>query len=258
MKDAYYFSHDSNASKDPKILAMFSVYGMAGYGWYWIIIEMLREQTDYKMDISGTYSFNAFAMPLLCDAETSKKFILDCINEFKLFNSDGTYFWSESLIRRMKNWEDKSKKARQAALIRWGKNADAIQTHSERNAKKVKESKVKESKVKEKKEEECPDISQNERDCLNQLKTTPSYPFKFETDLRLIRDLLTEFPDVKILEELKKWAHRKKFDDKLTATSKPRSQLRNWMIKGKEFNKGKPKPPPDTARKNKLNELFLS
>ena len=46
-KDAYYFPHDSNARHDPKIVAMTAVYGMAGYGYYWAIIEILREQKDY-------------------------------------------------------------------------------------------------------------------------------------------------------------------------------------------------------------------
>lgn len=156
MKDAYYFSHDSNAKADPKILAMLSVYGMLGYGWYWAIIEMLREQEGYMMDITGKYSYNAFALTLMCDVETAHKFINDCVNEFKLFESDGKYFWSESLIRRMKNWEEKSEKARQAANIRWSKNkdADALRSQCESNAKKVKEKKVKESKVKEKKVKE--------------------------------------------------------------------------------------------------------
>ena len=40
-KDAYYFSHDANARLDPKNQAMICKYGMAGYGMYWIIIEML-------------------------------------------------------------------------------------------------------------------------------------------------------------------------------------------------------------------------
>ena len=53
MKDTYYFSHDSNANQDPKILAMRSVYGWEGYGWYWLLVEMLREQEDYRINIQG-------------------------------------------------------------------------------------------------------------------------------------------------------------------------------------------------------------
>ncbi|MDQ7860585.1 DUF4373 domain-containing protein [Peribacillus frigoritolerans] len=50
-KDAYYFTHDSNARHDPKVTAMRGVYGSEGYGWYWMLIEMLRESNDYKLDM---------------------------------------------------------------------------------------------------------------------------------------------------------------------------------------------------------------
>lgn len=168
MKEAYYFSHDSNARHDPKILSMRSVYGSEGYGWYWIIIEMLREQDNFKIEITK-YVWNALAMQTQCNADAMHSFVEDCINEFKLFSSDGEFFWSESLNRRMEIKSDKSEKARKAAEARWKKssnskdsakaepkqsdgNADALQTHSDRNA--IKESKVKESKENKNKEKE--------------------------------------------------------------------------------------------------------
>lgn len=165
MKEAYYFSHDSNARHDPKVLSMRSVYGSEGYGWYWIIIEMLREQDNYQIEINK-YVWNALAMQTQCTADAMHSFIDDCINEFNLFESDGEFFWAESLKRRMDIRNEKSEKARKAAEARWGKasdtkvsaktkdkqsedDANAMQTHSERNA--IKEKKVKESKVKENK-----------------------------------------------------------------------------------------------------------
>ena len=151
MKDAYYFSHDSNASQDPKILAMRSVYGWEGYGWYWMLIEMMREQQDYRLDISGKYVFNAFALQMHCTSDAAENFIMDCINEFNLFDTDGTTFWSNSLLRRMSEKDEKSIKDRLAAQTRWDKelskckrNADALQTQCDPNA--IKERKGKENK----------------------------------------------------------------------------------------------------------------
>jgi hypothetical protein len=143
LKDTFYFSHDSNASQDPKILAMRSVYGWLGYGWYWMFVEMMREQEDYRLNIEGKYSFHAFALQMQCTEEEARKFISDCVNEFKLFESDGINFWSKSLLKRMEKKEAKSYKARQSAKARWD-NANALQTQSEGNA--IKESKVKENK----------------------------------------------------------------------------------------------------------------
>lgn len=150
MKDSIYFSHDAGARNDPKILAMRSVYGSEGYGWFWIIVEMMREQSDYRIAL-GKYTSNALAMQMQCTPDAAHKFVSDCIQEFGLFTSDGEFFWSESLLKRMEKKDEKRRKAQAAARARWGndetendecdENADAMQTHSDRNANKRKESK---------------------------------------------------------------------------------------------------------------------
>lgn len=150
-KEAYYFSHDANARQDPKILAMTSVYGIEGYGRYWIIVEMLREQSDHTLELQAKYTFHALAMQMQCKKEEAEEFIHDCINEFELFDSDGERFWANSLLRRMAIKEEISHKRKKAAEARWSKekstsNADGMQVHSKSNARKGKESKGKESK----------------------------------------------------------------------------------------------------------------
>jgi hypothetical protein len=51
MKETYYFSHDCNARNDVKILKLRRKLGMEGYGIYWSIIEMLREDENYTLQI---------------------------------------------------------------------------------------------------------------------------------------------------------------------------------------------------------------
>lgn len=153
-KDSYYFSHDSNARHDPKITAMRGVYGSEGYGWYWMLIEMLRESDGYKLDMQSKYIFNAFALQMQSDALQIKSFVEDCINEFNLFESDGSFFWSESLLRRMEFRDEKSEKRRKAANARWEKerkskekcNADANASENDANGMQGKESKVNKNK----------------------------------------------------------------------------------------------------------------
>ena len=100
MKDAFYFSHDSNASNDPKIIQMCSVYGAEGYGWYWMLIEMMREQHEYKIDISGKYAINSLAVRMYTNKDTLESFLDDCVNEFKLFVKEDGFIWSNALLRR--------------------------------------------------------------------------------------------------------------------------------------------------------------
>ena len=136
-KEAYYFSHDANARQDPKILAMMSVYGAEGYGWYWIIVEMLREQSNFTLDKQGKYTFNALAMQMHCNKDASEQFVNDCIDEFGLFSTDGEKFWSDSLLRRMAMKEEISQKRKKAAEKRWGKqeeDAKEMQMHNKSSA----------------------------------------------------------------------------------------------------------------------------
>jgi Domain of unknown function (DUF4373) len=149
-KDAYWFKHDSNASQDPKILQMCSVYKSEGYGWYWMLIEQMRDQENYKLNISGKYALDAFASRFYADALRLHNFIDDCCDEFHLFKRDKSYIWSESLIRRMVKNDVKSEAAKRAAEIRWGKqnqnNANALQPHNESNANASKNDAIREEK----------------------------------------------------------------------------------------------------------------
>jgi uncharacterized phage protein (TIGR02220 family) len=164
-KNAYYFSHDSNARNDTKILSMRCDYGLDGYGMYWVIIEVLREETDYKLKLDK-HTFRALAMQMHMDHETVKKFIEDCINEYGLFQSDGETFWTESLLQRMEKVENIRAKRRKAANKRWNNekdqentqkttknNAKTMQMHSKSNANAMQDY-AKEKKRKEKKRNE--------------------------------------------------------------------------------------------------------
>ncbi len=160
-KEAYYFSHDSNARHDPKIMGMRSVYGLMGYAWFWIIVEMLRESDGYKLEMRSKYAFHAFASQMQCEVEKAQEFIEDCIHEFCLFEADETYFWSPSLKRRMLKKQNVSDKARKSAEARWGKKTEVnqgvsasddakdMQTECERIEKSCDSDALKESKGKE-------------------------------------------------------------------------------------------------------------
>jgi len=159
MKDAFYFSHDSNSRHDPKITAMRSVYGSEGYGWFWMLVEMMREADEYKLEMKSKYAFNAYAMQLHSTSINIESFIKDCIHEFELFQTDGTHFWSPSLKKRMEMRNNRSEKAKAAAEARWSKSknnedddADAMQMHIDLDANACKNDALKESKVKESKE----------------------------------------------------------------------------------------------------------
>ena len=147
-KKAFYFSHDSNAKQDPKIIKLRFKHGWEGYGLFWALVELLRDQDEYKMQTD--YDSIAFAL------QTHSETIKSIINDFDLFviDSEGC-FYSDSLLERMKFMENKSKKASDSAKARWDKekkDANVMRTHSERNANvmQIKEKKINDNKVDEK------------------------------------------------------------------------------------------------------------
>lgn len=120
-KDKYYFPHDSNARHDPKITAMRSVYGAEGYGWYWILLELMREQDGYLLPINTKYSYLSLAQQMGCDKKSCTKFITDCLEEFDLFERNEDYFWSASFLSRMQKVDELRQTRRDAINSRWDK-----------------------------------------------------------------------------------------------------------------------------------------
>jgi hypothetical protein len=150
MKDAYYFPHDSNAKDDPKCVLLIEQLGCEGYGIYWILIEILRDQPGYRYPVA--------LLPALARRyNTSVEKVNTVVSKYELFTvEDNSVFLSESLIRRMIPLEEKRRKKSEAGkkgnLTRWKLNEDSNLSQCDRNAI-TQRSQVKESKVNEIKED---------------------------------------------------------------------------------------------------------
>ena len=122
-KDAYWFSHDSNAKDDPKIMILIEQLGLEGYGIYWVLVETLREQPGYKCPI--------ILIPVLArrygtSAEKMKAVVLN----YDLFViEDDKFFFSESLINRMQILENRREVARRAGIAS-GENRKSLNVAS--------------------------------------------------------------------------------------------------------------------------------
>lgn len=138
-----YFSHDYNARTDDAIKAIIRKFGMEGYGVWWAIIEDLYSNANaLRLDCEGI----AFDLRVHCDVVTS------IIYDYGLFQINGSTFSSKSVQKRLDKRNEKSVKAAKSAKFRWG-NANALQTESDSNAIKEKESKGNKKERKENNEE---------------------------------------------------------------------------------------------------------
>ena len=146
-KDVYYFSHDVNASNEPKIVAMESQFGVISYAWWWKLIEKLASSDDYKLPFKK-YTFIALDKELgilnenerpfnenerpfnenehnfFCSNE-SFLFINSLIHDFELLDCDDEYFWSPSLIRRQEERRSKFEKKQEQRRLAGIKSGEA-------------------------------------------------------------------------------------------------------------------------------------
>jgi hypothetical protein len=122
----HYFPHDSSASRDQKIMEMRLDYGARGYGFYWEIIEYLFEQ-------GGTAKCDPklISMAIQEDVRAVKKFLINCIEKYELFESDGTYFWSNRLRSEIDRIADLSAKRSNAVSTRYARNTDKTFSNKE-------------------------------------------------------------------------------------------------------------------------------
>lgn len=176
-KEAYYFSHDSNARNDEKILAIRMRHKTEGYGVYFMILERLRECKE-NMSIKD-YNVLAF------DFRVSADLVKSVVEDFGLFvfTEDGKHFYSERMQRNMKIVQSKSEKARQAVKKRWEKqkkdtdekpikhdgNTDLILTYNDSNT--IKQKEIKRNKTKEDEEEVKDSTSTSISDSLFPIET---------------------------------------------------------------------------------------
>jgi len=122
-----FLPHDYNARQDPKLIKLQIKHGLEGIGLYWCLVEMTWEQ-----DNALEWDLDLIAYTLRTNADLVKS----VAENFGLFKIKANVLSSDAIAKRMAYFDEKSQKAKAAAEMRWqsGRNANAMQTHSERNA----------------------------------------------------------------------------------------------------------------------------
>ena len=102
-KDAYYFPHDSNARNDQRLLKVRMQHGMQGYGIYFGIVEILREQENYTLTLSDIPSLGY-------DLRVEVEVIEEIVFNYDLFIIEDDRFYSDSLKRRLEKMDEMKQK----------------------------------------------------------------------------------------------------------------------------------------------------
>lgn len=99
-QETCYFSHDANAKDDFKVMLLIEELGLEGYGIFWVLIETLREQQNYK------YPLKLLSV-LARKYNTTLTKLEVVVRNYHLFViEDDCFFYSSSLNRRMQKMEE--------------------------------------------------------------------------------------------------------------------------------------------------------
>ncbi|MEV9499787.1 DUF4373 domain-containing protein [Aliarcobacter butzleri] len=99
-KETCYFSHDANAKDDFKVMLLIEELGLEGYGIFWVLIETLREQQNYK------YPLKLLSVLARKYNTTLAKLEVVVRNYHLFIIEDDCFFYSSSLNRRMQKMEE--------------------------------------------------------------------------------------------------------------------------------------------------------
>lgn len=141
-KDAIAFLHDANARNDLKIAPLRQKFGLEGYGAFFMIVEILREQANFKIELSDLEGLSCQLQPHSLEFN---KFLEFCF-EKGLFKKDKKYMWSNSLLRRMESFNSARQRMSQGGkkgmARRYKHLISTLQVPCKVNQTKIKENKL--------------------------------------------------------------------------------------------------------------------
>lgn len=96
-----YFAHDYHTRNKKKLLVLIDEYKMAGYGLFWVIVEMLYEGSEKWLDLDRS-TYVAVSKESGESVEFVEKFIRRGISEFKVFIQEGEKFSTERVLAHIR------------------------------------------------------------------------------------------------------------------------------------------------------------
>lgn len=111
IKDAYYFSHDSNARHDPKLVTFCQKHTLLGYAYFFIFVELMREQSEYRIPKKYTMAIASSWGGL---SEAQARLVIQDMLDIGLICEDDQSYYSQSLMIRMEALDERRKKLSEA------------------------------------------------------------------------------------------------------------------------------------------------
>ena len=107
-----WFRHDSDSWLDEKTIELRLMHGLAGYGFFWAIIEMISTSDQLRI------KKNASVIAAHCGIEKpfANQLVSDCL-AIGLLSEEGEFLVSQSLVRRMEHYRVVCAKRKEAGKL---------------------------------------------------------------------------------------------------------------------------------------------
>lgn len=116
-----WFQHDYGTRNKKKLAALIQEEGSRGYGLFWIIVEMLYEDSTKKMELDE-YTYVAIKKESGDDIDYIKLFIQKCIDTYKVFKKFGKNNFSTSRVKENAKFRKEISKINSANGIKSGES----------------------------------------------------------------------------------------------------------------------------------------
>lgn len=145
-----YFSHDVDASSDKKLEPIIYLYGGMGYAFFFIHLEYIYRETDFKLDVSaseiGEETRQILCRKLQIDMQKYNEILEKCVRmklfDEEIYRQEGK-LTSEGVLKRAGKVLDKRKKMAEKYMKKVSDPVSAAETSPETPQSIVKHSKEK-------------------------------------------------------------------------------------------------------------------
>jgi hypothetical protein len=239
-KGVEYFPHVCTHGRTIYILEQ--RWGNDGYAFWFKLLELLGSTEGHVLDIRNATTREFLAAKTHLSAEQCYE-ILNLLADLEAIDQE---LWREHNVIWCQNFVDhlepvyrkRHTETPTKPSFRDENISIAEVSVAESTQRKEKKSKVKKSREKEREGKNLPPLpppNDYEKLILEVLSQVENYPFDQDVDLRLIRDIAADYPDIDLIQEIKHWATWVLDKPLIDGKSKPRSQIRNWIRKAREF-----------------------
>lgn len=115
MKLNYYFKHDAPAFVNQKLTRLLLEEGAKGYGVYWILLEMLRMQSNFQLSVT-------MMRTVARHAHVRLNFVDHVVRDYGLFVCENNVFFSPGLDKRMATFLSKRGKYTEKFIEKFNAN----------------------------------------------------------------------------------------------------------------------------------------